>query len=167
MALTANTLPSNPPLQIAPFDAALCFATNAAAETKTTTGYFGAPTTLDIGQGRREGYWAILMTAMDQTTGDEQYDFHLMGSNDSVWGNGNVELLQHQNFGGASGRGIATIPGATPAVPPTVGPAGTLNVFPFMNMKSLITYRYLRVYAVIAGTSPTITANTWVTYDCC
>jgi len=167
MALSANALPSNPPLQIAPFDAELCFATNQAAETKAVTGYFGAPKQIDIGQGRREGYWAIAMTAMVQNDGDESYTFYLLGSNDVAWGNGNVEILDAQNFGGATGRSIATIVGATPAVPPSVGPAGTMNIFPFSNMKSLITYRYLRCYVVIAGTTPSVTANTWITYDAC
>jgi hypothetical protein len=168
MPLTPNALPFQPPTLAAPFDAALAFGTNAAAETKTETGYFGAPTTLDIGQGRVVGEWVISITALDQTTGDENYTFHLLGSNDVAWANGNVELLQSQNFGGASGRGIATIPGATPAPgAPAEWPAGPRNHFTVADMKSGIVYRYLRCYAVIGGTTPSITANTWIAYGGC
>lgn len=166
MPLSANTLPFNVPLQIAPFDANLAFGTNAAAETKTATGYYGAPTQIDIGVGRIEGYLALPFTARKISAGDESYTFHLMGSNDAAWGNGNVEILQTQNFGAA--RGIATIPGASPAMP-TVGPAGEVNILPFSNLKSGIVYRYVRLYVVIAGTSPTCTVNPYISYDanCC
>jgi hypothetical protein len=168
MPLTPNALPFAPPTLAAPFDAALAFGANGVAETKNATGYFGAPKQIDIGQGRVLGEWAINITAMDQTTGDESYTFHLLGSNDVAWANGNVEILQSQNFGGASGRLFATIPGATPAPGATAyGPVGTRDQFPFVNMKSGIVYRYLRCYAVIGGTSPSVTANTWISYGVC
>ncbi|MBG0795902.1 hypothetical protein IYY11_21320 [Methylocystis sp. H62] len=163
MPLQPNALPFAPPTLAAPFDAALAFGTNAVAETKTSTGYFGAPTQLDIGQGHVRGEWVINITALDQVTGDESCTFHLLGSNDVAWANGNVEILQSQNFGGASGRAFATIPGATPAPGASAyGPAGTRSQFPFSNMKSGIVYRYLRCYAVIGGTTPSITANTFL-----
>lgn len=164
MPLSANSMPFNPPLDIVPFDAATCFCTNATFENKTATGYYGAPTQLDLGLGRVKGSWAVDISVMDQTTGDESYTLFLLGSNDVAWANGNVEILQAQNFGGTTGRSIATIIGASPAVPP-VGPGATLNVVPFVNMKQRIVYRYVRLYLVAAGTTPIITLNSWLTYD--
>jgi hypothetical protein len=167
MPLTPNNLPFAPPLDVVPFDANAAFGTNGAAQTLTNSGYFGAPAQIDVGPGRVKGLWALDITALDQTTGDESYTFHLLGSNDVAWGNGNVEILQSQNFGGASGRSIATIVGASPVAPSAAGVAGTapygsLSAFPFGNMKMRIAYRYLRLYAVLSGTTPSITANSWL-----
>lgn len=162
MALTANTLPFNAPSQDAPFDASTCFNTNATWETKTSTGYFGAPTTIDIGPGHTRGYWVLLFNTRVISGTDESYTFYLLGSNDSNWGNGNVEILQAQNFGYV--RSIATIPGVSPAMP-TVGPTGELDAFQFSNLKSGIVYRYLRTYLVVAGASPSTKVLTWLTYN--
>jgi len=166
MALSANSMPFNVPNFIAPFDAANSFmaaATPKTAATITSTGYFGDPTQLDVGLGRIEGYWALDLTALKVSATDETYTFHLLGSNDSSWGNGNVEILQSQNFGAV--RTIATIIGASPVVLPSVGPAGTMMVFPFTNLRQRIVYRYLRLYAVLAGTSPSVTALSWISPD--
>ena len=160
MALTLPSMPFNVPSQLAPKDANLAFGTSATFQTLTATGYFGAPTQLDVGVGRFMGNWAIYFTARKQSATDETYSLFLLGSNDVSWANGNVEILAMQQFGAV--RTIATIIGSSPTMP-TVGPAGELNVFPFENVKSRITYRYLRAYVVIAGTSPTMTVDTWVT----
>lgn len=163
MALTANTLPSVPPAFIVPFDANLRLAT-AGGQTLTATGYMGAPDTLDVGFGRIQGMWAVDITAIDVVTGDERYDMWLLGSNDVAWGNGNVEALAFVNVGGATGRPIATILGASPAIPPT-GLTGTMLVIPWTNLRQRIVYRYVRGYLVIAGTTPTITLQSWLSYD--
>jgi len=160
MALTIPAMPFNPPSQVGPKDANLAFGTSATFQTLTATGYFGAPTQLDLGVGRFLGYWAIIFSARKVSALNEEYTFFLLGSNDVAWGNGNVEILNVQDFGAV--RTIATIPGASPALP-TVGPSGEANYFPFENMKSRIVYRYLRAYVVIAGTSPTMTVDTWIT----
>jgi hypothetical protein len=160
MSLTANALPFAPPLAIAPKDTLLAFSTGATFQTLTSTNYFGAPTTLDIGPGRFEAYLGLLFTQRKQSAGDESYSVHLLGSNDSAWTDGNVEILMSQNFGAL--RSIATIPGASPAMPSGYGPLGELNVFPFTNLKSRIAYRYLRAYAVISGTSPSMTCDAWI-----
>src|SRR5262245_58631381 len=109
MPITAGTLPSQVPIQAVPFDANLALATQP-SQTLTATGYMGAPNQIDIGPGRTEGYWAIDITAIDFTSGDETYKFHLFGSNDVAWGNGNVDLLAFHDFAAATaGRQVATI----------------------------------------------------------
>lgn len=166
MAITKNTIPSIMPTRVLPFDANLAFTTNSAAQTLTATGYFGAPAQLDIGPGRWNGYWAIDITAIDFASGDETYRLFLLGSNDVNWANGNVDILATRDFAAASsGRLIATIAGATPTVPPT-NMAGSVFAVPATNQMADYVYRYLRCYAVIGGTTPSITAQTYLTPDC-
>jgi hypothetical protein len=156
MALTANTLPSVPPILAVPFDAALDLSNG--SQTLTATGYMGAPNQVDWGQGRVAGIMALDITNLKVSAGNEQYGVYLLGSNDPAWGNGNVEILAKHDFGV---RDIATIIGATPAIPPS-GAAGTLVYIPFLNLMQRIVYRYLRGYVVIAGTAPTMTFRSWV-----
>ena len=167
MPLTANAIPSQIPFYTTPYDAQLAFTS---AQTIAATGYLNNLNSGQIdlgganpssGAGRTTGMWVLEITAIDVVTGDESYTFNLFGSNDVAFGNGNVEILQTQNFGGATGRGIATIPGASPTIPPT-GVGGMLCQFPFTNLKARIVYRYLRCYVVIAGTTPTITVTSWI-----
>jgi len=160
MALTANTLPSIPPEYDVPFDAMLDL--SGGAQTLTATGYMGSPNQVDIGQGRLTGLMAIDISAIDVSSVDETYKFYLLGSNDVSWGNGNVELLAMHDIGAASAvRQIATILGASPAIPPA-GVTGSMIFLPFSNLMQGIVYRYIRGYVVIAGTTPTITFRSWV-----
>ncbi|BEV44416.1 hypothetical protein [Afipia carboxidovorans] len=164
MALTANTLPSTVPDFVVPFDANMAF--NTAPETLSATGYLGSSKQLDIGPGRVLGLWALDISAMTMAA-DESYKLHLLGSNDPDWGNGNVELLAFEDFAYASsGRQIATILGASNAVPPT-GRAGLMCAVPFTNLRAGIVYRYLRAYLVAAGTTKNIKLMSWVSpLDC-
>lgn len=164
MALTANTIPSQVPLYATPYDAMNAFAS---AQTLTATGYM--TNTLDVGgaqpssgAGRTEGMWVLDITNLKVSATDESYRFHLFGSNDVAFGNGNVELLAMHDFAAlAANRIVATILGATPTIPPT-GMGGVVLQIPFTNLMQRIVYRYLRVYAVIAGTSPTVTLSSWL-----
>jgi hypothetical protein len=169
MALTANTIPSQIGLYNSPVDAAMEFTTG---ETLTATGYMGstvATVTLDLGgsnpaaaAGRHEGIWNILISAIDMASTDETYRFFLMGSNDAAWGNGNVELLAFHDLAAVTaGRIVATILGASPAIPPT-NLTGTQLQILFSNQRQRILYRYLRGYVVIGGTTPSITYRSWI-----
>lgn len=162
MPLTANTLPSIVPDVVAAFDAATSFAS---AQTLTATGYMGSPTQVDLGQGRMDGLWSVDITNIDISSGDETYRFHLMGSNDVNWANGNVELLAFHDIAAATaGRLVPTILGASPAIPAT-GLSGTILRIPFMNLMQRIVYRYVRGYLVIGGTTPTVTFTSWLSPD--
>lgn len=168
MTLTANTLPSQVPTLTLPLDASTQFAS---AQTLTATGYInntnavidlanGAATTW--GAGRMIGWLALDITAIDMSSGDETYKIHLFGSNDSAFGNGNVELLAMHDFAAAvAGRQVATILGISPTIPPT-NLSGTVMALPFCNLMQRIVYRYLKLYAVIGGTTPSITLSAWL-----
>jgi hypothetical protein len=99
---------------------------------------------------------------MDFTTTDETYKLFLVGSNDSAFTNGNVEMLAVLDFAAlAANRILATVLGATPTIPPT-NLGGTIMQVPCTNLKQRIYYRYLRIYSVLAGTTPIITCTSWI-----
>lgn len=168
MALTANLIPSQSALYKAPFDALTAF-TN--AQTITATGYLNNLNSglLDLGgaapvsaAGRTEGLWSVDMSAVNMVTTDEFYRFALLGSNDSAFGNGNVELLDFFDIANlTANRQIATILGGSPAIPPT-GRAATKFQRLFSNQQQEIIYRYVKAYVVVGGTSPSITVTSWL-----
>ncbi len=168
MALTANAIPSQVTTFPCPYDATLAFCS---AQQLTATGYFNNLNSgqLDLGgsapvsaAGRTDFIWNIDITQLDETTTDEVYKLCLFGSNDVAFGNGNVELLAFHDFAGvAANRVVATILGINPAIPPT-GLGGSLIQIPATNLMQRIYYRYLRMYGVLSGTTPIITATAWI-----
>jgi hypothetical protein len=160
MPLTAfqPTLPAVAPLPAIPADANLQWAS---AQTITATGYLNnVNTQLNVGAGRT-GFFAVVdLTAQSGTT--PSFQFHVFGSNDVAFGNGNVEDLSEFDYAPATAqRLVPTIVGASIAVPDP-GRAGSLIIKPFWNLgQGMITYQYLRLYVVAAGTTPSITATAW------
>lgn len=168
MALTANARPSQVPELIAPYDAQLAFT---AAQVVVATGYlnnlnsgiidFGGANP-SSGAGRKEGVWALNITAVDMATTDEVYQFSLVGSNDVAFGNGNVELLAFHDLAAlAANRIVPTIMGATPAIPPT-GMAGTRISIPFTTLMQRIVYRWVKCYVTLPAAGSSITVSSWL-----
>lgn len=122
MALTANTLPSIQPHFTVPLDNLMQFSS---AQTLTSTGYFNDENAVvTLGEGRFTGMLALDITAIDVASGDETYKICLFGSNDSAFGNGNVDLLAFHDFAAASaGRQVATILAPRRRSRPRTGPA--------------------------------------------
>lgn len=167
MALTALTLPQVGSYRC-PWDAMTAFTDT---QTLTATGYLNNLNSglIDLGGsnpvsavGRVDAVWNVDITAIDVSSGDETYWLALLGSNDSAFGNGNVELLAFHDLAAASsGRVIATLLGVTPAIP-SIGVAGSFLKIPFCNLMQGIAYRWLKCRAVIGGTTPTITMTSWI-----
>lgn len=133
------------------FDAALLLRPDGAAITATET----SSTILDLGAGMLDGYVIFDVTAMDVTTGDESYKFMLEFSPDAAFGTaGNIRVVAQLHVGGAT----ATAPN---------GAADTIGRFtlPFRNERNGMTYRYARLYTLIAGTSPSIDFSAWIAKD--
>jgi hypothetical protein len=172
MALTANTIPSQVTTLPSPFDAMLAFGS---AQAIAATGYINNLNSglIDLGganpvaaAGRVDGIWNIDLSALDVSSGDEFYQFYLLGSQDSAFGNGNVEVLQQYDIAATAAlRIIATLLGVSPAVPPA-GLAGTLIQRPFTNLVGRIYYRYLKARVIIGGTTPTTTVTSWISRAC-
>ena len=159
MALTTfqPTLPAIPPLPAISLDASL---QACSAQVITATGYLNnVNTNINIGAGR-VGFFAVLdVSALSGTT--PSFQFHVFGSNDPAFGNGNVEDLYEFDLAVTGSRLVATIIGASIAVP-DLSRAGTLIIKPGWNYGAgQLTYQYLRLYAVLAGTTPSLTVTSW------
>lgn len=98
-------------------------------------------TILDLGAGLFEGDLVLDVTAVEVDNGDEKYTVHLEGSNAAAMGSGSVSLCNIQ-------LGNNTAPADQDIV------AGRFIV-PFRNEQNGTTYRYVRLYTVIAGTIAT------------
>lgn len=168
MTITANALPSVVPQFALPLDAATQFAS---AQTLTATGYInnvvaqidlGAGVASTWGAGRVIGMLALDVTALKISAGNEAYQLALLGSNDVNFGNANVDLLAYHDFAATAAlRTIPAICGINLAVPPT-NLSGTVMGIPYTNLMQRIVFRYLKLYAIIAGTLPSITLSAWL-----
>jgi hypothetical protein len=170
MPLTPNLIPSQITTFPCPYDAMTAFCS---AQAFTATGYLAGNVnaTLDLGgpapvsaAGRTDFIWTMDITAIDFVTTDEFNRMFLMGSNDVAFGAGNVEILAMHDFAAlAANRIIAGTAntGATPAIPP-VGLGGAIVQLPATNLMQRIYYRYLKMYMVAGGTTPSITLTSWI-----
>lgn len=160
MPLTNNTLPSILPNFTLPVDGNMQFAS---AMNLAATGYINnANAVLDLGLGRFTGMLALDISVLKVSAGNETYQLALFGSNDNAFGNGNVDLLAFHDFASVTaGRIVPTILAPSPVVPPT-NLAAQIMALPFTNFMQGFVYRYLKLYATIAGTLPSITLSAWV-----
>ena len=125
------------------YDNATLIRATAAAITATETGSI----ILDVGAAMLKGDLVINYSGLDVATGDEAYTFMLEGSPDAAFGTAaNITVCAMQRIGGATG---ATPVGTADAA------AGTITI-PFRNERNGTVYRYLRLYTLIAGTTPSI-----------
>jgi len=98
-------------------------------------------TILDIGAGLVDGYMVIDVSACEVATGDEKYTIHLEGSNVASMASGSVTL--------------ANIPLGNLTAPADAATGTGRFVVPFRNEQNGTTYRYVRVYTLVAGTIAT------------
>jgi len=133
------------------YDNALLVRAAAANITSTETGSL----IVDLGAGLVEGHLILDVTTQDATTGDEAYTFMLEGSPDAGFGTAsNITVLAMQRTGGATG--------ATP-----LGTADTTGRYtvPFRNERNGVTFRYVRLYTLLAGTTPILAFTGWLAKD--
>jgi hypothetical protein len=162
MAITANPLPAQWPDFTLPVDASLQFAS---AQTITASGYVNnAAAQLAVGPGRFDGFLAVNVTALFNTTGDEYYQLGLLGSNSSSFANGTAALLTMFDIATVATAGwLATVTGIYPTIPPA-GRAGWLRAQPFTNyIGGGYAFQYLKLYCLMGGTTPSITLSAWLT----
>lgn len=96
---------------------------------------------LDLGDGLFDGYMVIDVTAVEVASGDEIYDIYLEGSNVAAMSSGSVALAQIR-MGNASDPADADTSIGRFAVP-------------CRNEQNGVSYRYVRLRAVVAGTIAT------------
>lgn len=164
MPLTnASPLPSSLPQRVVPLDVLTAFSTG---QTLTASGYVNQlQQQVDIGVGLWEGRLSLELSALDLSSGDETYRLFLLGSNDPAFGNGNVEILATQDFAAATaGRLLPTVAPASNPAPPATRQSGRF-VVPVTNLRGTFLFRYLQLYAQLAGTTPSITLSAWLAAD--
>lgn len=117
----------------------------AAAVTLTASDTDGvADAIIDMGAGRFDGQLVMNLTTIKISANDESYDLVLQGSNSATFASGIQELARYRV-------------GPTEVRSGAGDSAAGVYVVPFSNEKPDGTeYRYARLIAVIAGTSPSI-----------
>lgn len=94
-------------------------------------------TIVDLGAGLVDGFLVLDVTACEVATGDEKYTIHLEGSNVAAMTSGSVSL-------------VPIFMGNLTAPMDAVTATGRFAV-PFRNEQNGTTYRYVRVYTLVAG----------------
>ena len=98
-------------------------------------------TILDLGAGLFEGDLVIDVTAIETASNDEKYTIHLEGSNVAAMSSGSVTL--------------ANIPLGYYTAPADAATTTGRFIVPFRNEQNGTTYRYVRIYTLVAGTIAT------------
>ncbi len=171
LAAFKPALPSVLPQINNPFDAQTAL-TDITGNTLTASGYSqfaSAQAIADLGYGNAEYQWALSISAIDVASADELYKFCLIGSNDVAFGNANCELLGYQEYAAASSARVVANKlapvGATGVVIPDPNSTGSWDTFPFYNYRNGQTFRYVSLYLVISGTTPSISFKSWISPD--
>lgn len=103
----------------------------------------GSAQVLDLGASRVDARAVCDVSAIDTVTGDESYVLQVQGSNAANFASGVVALASKQ-LGGATPTGNSAATGT-----------GRFEI-PFSTEENGVTYRYVRLRYVIAGTTPSI-----------
>lgn len=98
-------------------------------------------TVLDLGAGLVDGYLVVDVTACEVASGDEKYTVHLEGSTVAGMASGSVTL--------------ANMPLGNLTAPADAATGTGRFVIPFRNEQNGTTYRYVRLYTLVAGTVAT------------
>lgn len=165
MPLTNSALPAVQVTRSLPIDVNMVFAQN---QTFTASGALnngGSTVQIDLQPGRFMGFWAIDLSSLKVSAGNEVYQLALLGSNDPAWGNDNCELLAFHDWAAApAGRLVPIVCGASPVVP---APSQFIRRYaiPFTNLLGDFQLRYVRAYLIAGGTSPSVKLTSWIAYN--
>jgi hypothetical protein len=112
--------------------------------------------------GRTDGIWCMDITACDVASADETYKLHCSAR--TTWPSATATSnCWRSTISPRRPPAARSRPSSAPrrrSRRPTL--AGTILQLPFTNLMQRIYYRYLRVYAVIGGTTPSITLTSWI-----
>lgn len=105
---------------------------------------------LKVGKGRQDFTWVLQVDAIDIASNDESYRFILQGSNTADF-SGTKENLGEIHLGAAAVR----LGGARASVVGRYAQGLANDV--------VGDWDYVRVNAIVAGTTPSITVSSWIT----
>lgn len=110
---------------------------------------------LDVGAARLDGVVVVDVSAIDISSTDERYQLIIQGSNSSSFASG-IENLATLDLGATASRGGG-------AQNSTVG-RYEIHV---TNEQNDTVYRYMRLYRLLSGTTPSINSTAFLTpYGC-
>jgi hypothetical protein len=132
------------------FDAKLLLQDVTAAITASAAGTVATVAkVLDVGAARLDARVIVDVSSIDTVTGDESYRIRIQGSNTADLSTGVVELAALE------------LGGATPTGDTAADAVGRREIA-FTNEVNGVVYRYIRVYALIAGTTPSLIYTAFV-----
>jgi hypothetical protein len=134
------------------FDAGLLLKDTGAVTASGNATVSAAAKILDLGAARVDARVIMDVSAIDTVTGDESYILQVQGSNSASFASSVVALASKQ-LGGATPTGNTAATGT-----------GRFEL-PFSNEENGVTYRYLRLRYVIAGTTPSINLVSFVVLE--
>lgn len=133
-----------------PYDALLQLKDAGSVSSSAAAQVASADKILTVGDEAIGGDFVVDVSALDQTTGDEQAYIQLQGSNSASFASGVVTLAM-VSIGGATAATGGHPLGARSAVTGL-----TRYSVPFKNVFGGTRYAYLRAYHALAGTSPSV-----------
>lgn len=107
---------------------------------------------LDIGDARMRGDVVIDVSAIDTVTGDETYTIHAQFSSSSSFAS-DIELGPSIQLSAAAVGGSDVVPDAG------------RYVLPVVNVLDTRQYQYMRLFVVVAGTTPSITFEAFLSKE--
>lgn len=140
------------------FDRNMAFAEDLTLTATGNVQFGGNDVILDLGDGRNDDTLVINVTALDVASGNELYQFVLLGSTSPTFAS-DIETLAWAEMGDTSVRTLGASQAADSA-------AQRLEL-PFCNRRNDKEYRYLKLRLVAAGTTPSITFDAWVAPASC
>ena len=117
----------------------------------TADGAGSAILDLDSTAPRTRGDIVLDVSAMDITTGDETYTIMAQGSSSATFASTIQELACIRVGDGSAISSTIDVNDSTGRF-----------VLPFINERNGTSYRYLRLYVDVAGTTPSITFKAWL-----
>jgi hypothetical protein len=166
MALTRANLPTNTPTRAAPIDTALTFNLNGSGGTPfTASGWVtGAATSfITVPIGRFQGSWNLQVYAANVASGNEFYQFFLLGSNDKIFAAGNCDLLGAYDIAATAALRLGDPAGQAAAWPGIFsGRSAAQYSIPMSNERDVFTFEFVNLYVQMGGTSPSITVDSWL-----
>jgi hypothetical protein len=162
MPLTRAFLPHNNPTRSAPIDAAATFRMSAPSVTASGWATGAAASCITLPTGRTQGLWMIQVHAADVSSANEQYQFFLHGSNDPAFTAGACELLGVFDIAATPALRLAQPAGQDTEWPGiSSGTSAAIYAIPVGNDRDVFTLEFMNLYCNIAGTSPSITFDSW------
>lgn len=166
MTITAPPLPFNPPTPVVPLD---ILATFSLGQVVTASGPLGNQnTSISMGGvgGRFQGQMMLELSAINLASGNEFYQFSLLGSNDPNFGAGNSDLLAFYDIAATAALRLTNTSLLTPAAPlvagiTTIQQNALQIVVPFTNQRGQFSFEFFALEAVVGGTGPSITVSAW------